>query len=185
VIRFVTSNEGKFVEVQRMMQFEGLQVEQFNYAYPEIQTGSLEAVLGYAAPFLDEALKGDYMADDSGIFISALQGFPGVYSAYANDTLRCEGILRLMEGVRDRTAEFQTVVLVSINADKHYFKSSCRGTIAEKKRGRHGFGYDPIFIPQGHKRTFAQMSLDEKNAVSHRGRAFREVIRYLRSRRLA
>jgi len=148
--------------------------------YPEVQVDTLEEVLRHAAEYLDAAVGGDYLADDSGLFIDALQGFPGVYSAHAFRTIGSAGVLRLMRGVRDRTARFECRFLLRRGGRHRILSGTCRGRIATAMRGSDGFGFDPIFIPEGASRTFAQMSTEEKNALSHRGRAVAEVIRCLR-----
>jgi len=165
-----------------MMVAAGFPVERFDRPYPEIQSASLEEVLGFAAPHLDREVGGDYLADDSGLFVHALGGFPGVFSAHAYRTLGCSGLLRLLEGRGERTAEFRSVFLVSAGGEHRFLHGSCPGTIAATERGSDGFGFDPIFVPEGSDRTFAEMSTAEKNAVSHRGRAVREVIAFLKGR---
>jgi len=185
VIRFVTTNRGKFREVRPMFAAAGIPLRQLDREYPEVQADSLEEVLAYAAGVLDREVGGDYLADDSGLFVDALRGFPGVFSAHAYRTLGCKGLLRLLAGTRNRGARFECRFLVCVGGRRALLSGTCRGRIAAEARGARGFGFDPIFVPAGHRRTLAEMTTEEKNAQSHRGRAAREVIRYLRSRRLA
>ncbi len=148
-------------------------------SYPEIQTDRLEKVLKYAATGLDDEVKGDYLIDDSGLFIEALGSFPGVYSAFVQKKLGNRGILKLMAGEKYRAAFFETVFLLRQGDEHEVFHGQCRGTIAEAERGKGGFGYDPIFIPEGDTRTFAEMTVVEKNKISHRGRAVEALLVHL------
>ena len=140
-------------------------------SYPEVQTDRLEKVVRFAATVLDDQIKSDYLIDDSGLFIDAFGGFPGVYSSYVQKRLGCAGILKLLEGAKTRAAAFETVFLLRRGGAHEVFHGECRGTIASGERGRGGFGFDPIFVPEGATKTFAEMTLPEKNRVSHRAKA--------------
>ncbi len=171
---FVTGNAGKFKEASHELQ--GLAtLEQDTDGYTEIQADTLREV---AAAGLDEVgrrIDPPFFLEDAGLFIDPLQGFPGVYSAYAYKTLGCEGILRLMFEHHDteaRRAQFQAVVAYrDAHGQDHFFTGKADGSIAADMVGDEGFGFDPIFIPLGKKETFAQMGLDAKGKVSHRGKA--------------
>ena len=152
-------------------------------SYPEIQTDRLEKVVRFAATVLDDQIRGDYLIDDSGLFIDEFGGFPGVYSSYAYKRLGCAGILKLMAGARTRTATFETVFLLRTGGEHEVFHGQCRGAIADRERGKGGFGFDPIFIPEGATKTFAEMTLTEKNVLSHRARAVDALAAYLRERK--
>ncbi len=178
-IQFITTNAGKFAEVSEKLAAANVKVVHLDRGYPEIQTDRLEKVLKYAATGLDDEVKGDYLIDDSGLFIEALGGFPGVYSAYVQRRLGNRGILKIMAGEKYRAATFQTVFLLRQGDEHEVFHGDCLGTIAEAERGSGGFGYDPIFIPQGEARTFGEMSLKEKNAISHRARAVDALLGHL------
>jgi len=119
------------------------------------------------------------LIDDSGLFIDALGGFPGVYSSYVYKRLGCAGVLKLLEGAPSRGATFETVFLHRTGGTHEVFHGTCLGTIADREKGPGGFGFDPIFTPEGASQTFAEMSLTEKNTYSHRGRAVDELARYL------
>ena len=116
------------------------------------------------------------MADDSGLFVDALDGEPGVYSSRyggedGNDALNNRTLLRNLKG-RERTAAFRTVIaLITENGKEYTVKGECRGRILEEPRGDNGFGYDPLFVPEGYSETFAQLPADIKNSISHRRRA--------------
>lgn len=129
----------------------------------------------------------DCFADDTGLEVDALGGEPGVRSArYATDGHDDEANKRLllerMAEVDDRTARFRTAIALIAGDEEIVFEGVVRGTISREQRGSGGFGYDPIFIPEGCDRSFAEMSDDEKNAISHRGRAVRKLVDYLRNR---
>lgn len=167
----MTSNEAKFREVSLLLKERGVDLEFLEVRYPEVQANRLEEVVTSALDWLAPIHGDDLVVDDSGLFVQALAGFPGVYSSYVYGTLGGEGILRLLEGARGRRATFQTVLGLRTDGVNHLFRGRCEGTIAEKAKGGQGFGFDPIFVPQGATRTFAEMTRGEKNAVSHRGRA--------------
>jgi XTP/dITP diphosphohydrolase len=122
------------------------------------------------------------MIDDSGLFVDSLGGFPGVYSSYVFKTLGCEGILRLMEGVEDRSARFECCIgFMAPGGEPFIAKGVARGSIAREMSGSGGFGYDPIFVHEGHTQTYAQLDIGDKNRLSHRGRAMELFIRELPS----
>lgn len=123
-------------------------------------------------------------ADDTGLEIDALNGAPGVYSArYAGDAKNTDAnmdkVLKNLEQRTNRTAQFRTVICLILNKEIHYFEGIIRGEISTEKRGAKGFGYDPIFIPEGSSITFAEMTLDEKNTFSHRARAIAKMVAFL------
>ncbi len=123
-------------------------------------------------------------ADDTGLEVSALGGAPGVYSArYAghpkDDAKNLAKLLEEMEGVADRTARFTTVIALCCPGETHVFKGEVRGNITLSPRGSQGFGYDPVFQPDGYDRTFAELTLEEKNSTSHRARAIAQLLDFL------
>lgn len=180
-ISFVTTNKGKYSEVAKMIKDCGHEPEHIPVAYPEMQADSLEMVMFQGLDWLMDRYERPIIADDSGLFIDSLGGFPGVYSAYAFKTIGCDGILRLMEGKADRVARFECVLgFVKPGSQPMLFKGISDGSISRSKKGEKGFGYDPIFVPAGHDKTFAEMSIDEKNKLSHRGRALAKFIYYLK-----
>lgn len=122
------------------------------------------------------------IGDDTGLFVSALNGEPGVYSArYAgaegSDEKNRTKLLKALEGIEDRSAYFKTVIAVKHGNETYTVEGICSGRIIEEERGDAGFGYDPIFLPDGEEKTFAEMTDDEKNKISHRGRALQAFIK--------
>ncbi|WP_048150157.1 XTP/dITP diphosphatase [Palaeococcus ferrophilus] len=180
-ITFITSNPGKLREAMAYLTPLGVEVQGLKFPYPEIQADTLEEVAAYGVEWLSERIDGPFFLDDSGLFIEALQGFPGVYSAYVFKTLGIDGILKLMEGVEDRRAYFKSVVAYW-DGEVHIFTGTVHGRIGLERRGSGGFGFDPIFIPEGYGRTFAEMTTEEKNRISHRGRAFEAFSNWLRDK---
>ena len=178
-IKVITSNPGKVAEYQKAFDELGIEMEHYKLPYDEVQTSDLEEVVQKG---MDEIVrKGirDFIIDDTGLFIDALKGFPGVWSAYAQKTIGNKGILKLMEGVEDRGAEFRCCIGCDLNGERTVVTGVCRGYITDSERGTDGFGFDPIFSPDG-KLTFAEMPIDEKNGISHRGNAVRLLIEKLK-----
>jgi XTP/dITP diphosphohydrolase len=125
-------------------------------------------------------------ADDTGLIVDALDGAPGVYSArYAgterNDEANIQLLLDNLSASTNRKAKFQTVITLLINEEKHVFIGEVEGEIVTIKKGDSGFGYDPVFRPIGFEKTFAEMTIEEKNAISHRGRAVDALVKFLTS----
>jgi XTP/dITP diphosphohydrolase len=163
-------------------------VERVARTYEEVQADTLDEVaLKSAQTLLAEAeITRPYFLEDAGLFVEALKGFPGVYSAYAYRTLGCAGVLRLLEGQADRRARFESrIALVTRWGEVDMYSGTSRGNIAPEARGEGGFGFDPIFVPDGEARTFAEMPLPEKERLSHRGAAVAALKdRLLRNRTL-
>ena len=182
-LTFVTGNKGKAAELAAILG-PGFEVVQDRRGYTEVQADTLREVSEAGA---DELLAGGlappFVLEDSGLFIDALGGFPGVYSRHALDTLGLDGILRLMAGLpagRRGAAFHADLMLVDAAGGRHHFQGSCPGAIAHEAAGSGGFGFDPIFSPAGHARTFGEMDADGKAALSHRGQAVRALAAHLK-----
>ncbi|MGA1872940.1 MAG: XTP/dITP diphosphatase [Thermoplasmatota archaeon] len=181
-LKLLTGNTGKLKEIRRWLEPLGIEVVLLDLPFIETQVDSLDEVIinGMEILELREHTDGAFIKDDSGLFIEALAGFPGVYSSYVQRSIGNKGILRLMEGIENRNASFRTVIgLYLPDEGVSLFRGECRGTISMEERGKQGFGYDPIFIPRGEDRTFAEMSLREKNDISHRIMAIRGLVDFL------
>ena len=130
-----------------------------------------------------ELSKSWVLADDSGLCIDALDGKPGIYSARYAETpaLRIERVLREMDGIENRNAHFScAMTLINPKGEVEFkFEGVCRGKIIDSAKGTNGFGYDPIFLPDGYKQTIAELTEEEKNKISHRGNALRAVLEYI------
>jgi XTP/dITP diphosphohydrolase len=178
-LTFVSTNAGKFHEVRSILEGYGVTVRWSRRELPEIQADDLESVVG--AKLKAAALREPrVLVEDSGLFIPALGGFPGVYSAYALDTIGLGGVLQLLQG-RSRRAAFRTVAGLSLGSRRWIRAGTVQGRIAKRPRGTHGFGYDPIFIPNDESRTFGQLETAEKNRRSHRAQAIHRIGRLIDS----
>lgn len=139
------------------------------------------------ARYVAEKYGVDCFADDTGLEVDALGGAPGVHtaryaSAEGHDSIgNMQLLLANLEGKENRNARFVTNIALIIDGEVAVFEGECRGTVATEQHGEAGFGYDPVFRPQGNERTFAQMTAEEKNAISHRGRATAKLLQYLKS----
>jgi XTP/dITP diphosphohydrolase len=137
------------------------------------------------AEYVFKKYKVTCFADDTGLEVEVLNGAPGVYSArYAGEQRSAEAnmdlLLKNLEGKSDRKAQFRTVITLIQPGGLHQFEGTVEGTILEQRRGKGGFGYDPIFLPYGFSRTLAEMSMEEKNQISHRARATEKLIEFLK-----
>ena len=169
-LKVITSNPGKVAEFQKAFADMGIEMEHLRLPYDEIQTSELEEVVTKGMEEIRSKGVRDFIIDDSGMFVNALKGFPGVYSAYGQKTIGNGGILKLMEEVEDRSAVFKCCIGCDINGRTIIVTGTCDGYILSEARGHEGFGYDPIFSPDG-KRSFAEIGIEEKNQISHRGNA--------------
>lgn len=137
------------------------------------------------ARYVQEHFHVNCFADDTGLEVEALDGRPGVYSArYAGEHCsyqdNVDKLLREMKGKTNRKACFKTVIALILEGKEYLFEGRVDGQIIEDQRGMSGFGYDPVFLPDGFDRTFAEMSEEEKNSISHRGRAIRQMMDFLK-----
>ncbi len=172
----MTQNQHKLTELRPLFErfdvsFETTSMEKF-----EIRADNVEAVAHEAAITAYDILKQPVVLDDSGLLVNALNGFPGTYSAYVSKTIGNAGVLRLMNGIDERTAKFVTAVGYADGSNIRTFVGVMDGNIAQAPAGKGGFGYDPIFIPRGETQTYAQLSLAEKVNNSHRTKAFRKFL---------
>jgi XTP/dITP diphosphohydrolase len=181
-LALLTGNKGKLQEFQHELRGIGVEVVQLKAEVDEIQADTLEEVVHNCLDQADSQGLGDVVLDDSGLFVASLNGFPGVYSAHAFRTIGCGGMLRLLDGKADRRARFDSCIGASIMGEHILVTGSVLGTISFEERGGNGFGFDPIFMPENGGRTFAEMEMAEKNAVSHRGRAIRLLLKELEAR---
>ena len=186
-IIFATNNAHKLSEVQALLggKFRLVTPRECGITedIPETQP-TLEGNASQKAHYLFDLTEKDCFADDTGLEVYALDGAPGVHSArYATDGHDFEAnnrlLLKNLEGITDRRARFRTVVSLILDGCEHQFEGIVEGRIAEQAAGVEGFGYDPLFIPDGFDRTFAEMSAEEKNEISHRGRAVRKLVQFL------
>ncbi|VXC34392.1 non-canonical purine NTP diphosphatase [Maribacter litoralis] len=184
---FATHNPNKLKEVQQMVtdQIELINLDTIGCSTDIPETAqTLEGNAKIKADFVTNNYNLSCFADDTGLLVNALNGEPGVYSArYAgehNDSnANMNKLLVNLKNKSDRSAHFKTVIVLNLNGETHIFEGKIEGVITESKRGKNGFGYDPIFQPNGYKETFAELPLSIKNEISHRAQAFKKLIAYL------
>lgn len=184
---FASANQHKIDEIRSMLpdkyELIGLKDIDFHEDIPETQ----DTIPGNAiqkATYLADKLNMPCFADDTGLIIPALNGEPGVYSArYAGPQKNAEDNMNLviekLKNKEDHSAYFLTAIALNLNGEIHLFEGKVEGHIITEKRGAEGFGYDPIFIPENSTKTFAEMSSEEKNHLSHRARALKKMLAFL------
>jgi XTP/dITP diphosphohydrolase len=175
MITFITGNQHKVKEAQGIFQEFNIKLEHVNLGYPEIQ-GELTDVALFGAKDAARRLGKPVIVEDAGLFIRALKWFPGTYSSYVQDTLGNQGILKLMNNVNDRYAEFRSVIgFATPKTEPETFLGVVGGQIAHQEKGKHGFAYDPLFIPEGYDLTFGELTREKKNEFSHRRRSLENL----------
>ena len=187
-ICFVTGNKNKLQEIQQLLfSFKIISLDDLNFFddIPETEN-TIEGNAFLKANFINNKFNIDCFSDDTGLFIDSLDGLPGVKSArFAGENSNSEEnislVLKSLENKKSRSATFKTVICLIVNNRKHFFEGSIPGTITEQKSGESGFGYDPIFIPFGYNKTFSEMTIEEKNLISHRSKAVQKLIKFLNS----
>ncbi len=184
---FATNNQHKLSEVRKMLNddFNILSLTDigFSQEIPE-PYDTLEENSKTKALTIFKKFNVNCIAEDTGLEIEALNGKPGVLSArYAGNERNAENnmtkVLRNLEGLDNRNAQFRTVVTLILNESIYQFEGICKGTILHNKLGEEGFGYDPIFMPNNYSKSFAQMSAETKNSISHRGKAINKLVDFL------
>jgi XTP/dITP diphosphohydrolase len=184
---FATNNAHKLEEIQAILgdNFELLSLKDINCTEELPETGNtLEANSLQKAKYLYDNYQINCFADDTGLEVHALGGEPGVDSAHYAGSQRSHAdnvnlLLKNLVNKADRTARFRTVITLIQNGNITQFEGIVNGTIIKDLRGTEGFGYDPIFIPEGYDRTFAEMDILAKGQISHRGRAFQKLVEFL------
>lgn len=186
---FATNNKHKLSEIQSLAEnsFELKSLADMNCFEDIPETAdTLEGNALLKAEFVYNRFGKSCFADDTGLEVEALNGQPGVYSArYAGNNHDFEAnidkLLVELAGKTNRKARFRTVIALIINNKAVYFEGIVDGVITTERKGEKGFGYDPVFLPEGFDKTFAEMTLEEKNAISHRARAVSKLVEYLKS----
>jgi XTP/dITP diphosphohydrolase len=186
-IIFATNNENKLREINLILgsSFNLLSLKDLNYEeeIPENEP-TLEKNSINKARYIHKIMNMNVFADDTGLEIDVLDGLPGVHSARFAGENKDSGanihkVLSLMGPATNRKARFRTVIALILDNKEYLFEGTVYGNIITEKRGNEGFGYDPVFVPEGSDRTFAEMTLDEKNRISHRARAFEKLREFL------
>jgi XTP/dITP diphosphohydrolase len=186
---FASNNKNKIIEIKYQLpaEIELLSLEEIGCLEDIPETAdTIEGNAILKANYVTEKYGYNCFADDTGLEVEALNGAPGVYSArYAGEQKSAEDnmekLLKELEGRPNRNARFKTVIALNLNGEQHLFTGTVNGVITLQRAGNKGFGYDPIFKPEDLPYTFAQLSLDEKARLSHRGRAVQQLIDFLKS----
>ena len=190
-IVFATNNKNKLRELREIMNgfYEILSLDDIG-CHEEIveDADTIEGNAKIKADFVTNNYHVDCFADDTGLEVEALGGAPGVYSArYAGEHCSYQDnvnkMLNAMKGKTNRKAAFRTAIALNLDGKSYCFEGRCDGWITEEQHGTDGFGYDPIFQPDGFDQTFAEMSHEAKNAISHRGRATQRLIEFLKTQK--
>lgn len=183
---FATGNLNKLREAQEIItNHKILSLKDINCLEDIPETGNtIKDNAKEKALYLWEKYKKNCFSDDTGLEVEALGGEPGVYSArYAGEGKNSEDnmnkLLKNLEGIENRKARFFTVVALVLNGKVHCFEGIVNGVITKEKHGKNGFGYDPVFMPEGYDKTLAEISAEEKNKISHRGAALRKMGQFL------
>lgn len=185
---FASNNKNKIKEIQLLLPdtIQVLSLEDIS-CFEEIPetADTIEGNAILKANYVSEKYGYNCFADDTGLEVAALNGEPGVYSARyageqkdANDNM--DKLLLNLEGKSNRSAQFKTVIALNLNGNQNLFTGIIKGKIIEQKFGTNGFGYDPIFVADGYDKTFAELSIDEKSSISHRGLAVKQLVNFLR-----
>lgn len=189
-ILFCSSNEKKKVEIQHKIgsEFKVINLNDVGFSGEIEETAKTFAGNAFIkASFGYENYGKPCFSDDSGLEVEVLNNEPGVYSArYAgeprSDERNMDKLLEALNGIENRNACFKTVIAyIDKTGETHYFEGKIDGVITLEKKGEQGFGYDPIFIPNGYEKTFAELSLDEKGKISHRALAVEKMIKFLKN----
>ncbi|MBN2229530.1 MAG: XTP/dITP diphosphatase [Candidatus Thorarchaeota archaeon] len=177
-IVLVTQNKHKLAEITSLFNEYKISFDTTDLEKLEIRSQNVKSIAIAAAKHAYETLQRPVVVDDTGFFVEALNNFPGSYAAYVLQTIDCAGILRLLEGEKNRNAKFVTAVAFCDHNHLEVFLGEMTGTVSQKPSGKGGFGYDPIFIPEGYSQTYAELSFSEKVRISHRTRAFRAFLEW-------
>lgn len=183
-----SNNQGKILEINAMI--EGIELLSLNdigftdeipepyFTFEENAMAKASSIHAYCGK--------NVFADDSGICVNALNGEPGVISAHysgkRDDEANLQKVLRELKDKNDRSAYYKAVICLIWDEETYFFEGICNGRVIEEKRGTGGFGYDPIFIPDGYNETFAELPLSIKNKISHRGKAVEKMVQFLNDR---
>jgi XTP/dITP diphosphohydrolase len=183
---FATHNKNKLAEIRNILKnYEVVGLRDIGCETDIVEDGdNLQDNAKIKADFVTNNYHLNCFADDTGLEVEALDGAPGVYSArYAGEGCSYHDnvvkLLAAMKGIKNRKARFRTVIALNLNGKQYFFEGIVNGRILEEEQGNGGFGYDPIFQPDGYEESFAEMSMEEKNKISHRGRAVQKLVEFL------
>jgi XTP/dITP diphosphohydrolase len=174
----VTQNKHKLKELSPLFSKYDVEFETTSLEKHEIRSDNIEEIARVAAKVAFETLDKPVVVDDTGFFVEALNGFPGSYAGIVLEFIGYEGILQLMRSKTERASKFMTAVGYYDGQRLESFVGTMSGSVAKESAGVGGFGYDPIFIPKGYTKTYAELTFDEKVGISHRTQAFEEFLKW-------
>lgn len=181
MITFITGNKHKVIEAENIFKNFDINLEHIDLGYCEPQ-GTLEEVAISGAKYASRKLDRPVIVEDAGLFIKALNDFPGTYSSYVQDTIGNKGILKLMKDIHDRYAEFRSVIgYCAPNSEPKIFLGKVKGEIAVEEKGNLGFAFDPLFLVPEKGKTFGELTTEEKNQFSHRKNSLEHFIKWYSS----
>ncbi|MFX1574569.1 MAG: XTP/dITP diphosphatase [Promethearchaeota archaeon] len=186
IIYFVTRNKHKYNEVSNLFKRERLncKLKQLDLETIEIQAESIREVALFKLNSVKKKIKNSFFIEDAGFFVDfPLNGFPGVYSSYVLKTIGNKGLLKLINDYDNSRAHFSAIACLYYKPlnETILFEGEIKGKVSKKMKGKEGFGFDPIFIPDLFpNKTFAELATEEKNSISHRGQAVKELINFLK-----
>lgn len=184
---FATNNKHKVNEVQQLLSnnIQLLSLEDINCLEDIAETeNTIQSNAILKANYITQKYGFDCFADDTGLEVFALNGEPGVYSAryageYGNSEKNIQKLLNKLGDNHNRKSQFRTCIALNLKGKQFIFEGICKGEITTRKKGVNGFGYDSVFLPENHQQTFAEMDLEVKNKISHRGKAVQKLVNYL------
>ena len=178
-ITYVTGNWAKILSARQILEPLGFEVKQLKMEVPEIQNDSIEEIAKFSAKWASDKLKTTVLKNDTGLCIEALNGFPGPYTHYADDTIKEDGILKLLDGIENRNAYFlEVLAYCEYGKEPVVFKSITKGRIAKEKSGQYGWSWDFIFIPEGEDKTLGNFD-DEIRFKYWNMDGYHELVEYL------
>ena len=184
---FATSNKNKILEIKKVLpkEFNIKSLDDIGFCeeIPENEN-TIEGNAIFKANYIYKKYNLNVFSDDTGLEVDSLNGKPGVHSArYAgiskNSTDNINKLLKKLKNKKNRKARFKTIIALILNSKTHTFEGVVEGIITKKPKGENGFGYDPVFIPRGYTKTFGELSLEEKNSISHRSLAMNKLIDFI------
>jgi len=174
MLYFITTRKKKFEEAKRILDVPMRQIE---LDLPELQAVEVDEVVRAKARAAWEQAKKPCLVEDTGLYLGALNGFPGALAKWVEKTMGWDGFLEILKPIKNREAYAKCTVCFYDGKKYHLFSGKVEGKISRELKEDAGFGWDLIFIPKGYRRTFSEMTIEEKNKISHRGKAFRRLKR--------
>jgi len=182
-ITFVTGNWAKIASAKQALEPLGFIIKDIKIETPEIQANDVTDVAMYSAKWASEKLKCSVLKNDSGLFIEGLKGFPGVYTHYADETIGVDGVLKMMDGMKNRNAYFkESLAYCEYGKEPVVFEGITKGIIDVKKSGKYGWSWDYVFIPDGQTKSFACFPDEERWNLWNSVHAYQELAKYLENK---